>query len=305
MSTWTTRAVAAAAAIMFATGVPSLGAAAAEPPVHPVTHTTSAAPDSVPSYDPAIASPGADDLTWAEVARLEAASSGVIVAGNMSRLRRISGAWSPPGALALAGASGQRCTIDTGDVYKRSSGNKYKYGSVGGHPRTVCNVPMVKITQSTMLYKTVWWELQHVAGPFNSSNTGEAVLEQKKVEKICDDLRETTFRMVVRGTGTFPTGTSGSATAFEEAKLKCGTNKPARATDQVLRGEAGVTGSVVVSESNREGRIHHTVFEAGFDFVRESRCLILAREHSDNVGKRALLMTHDPDTRRGAIERHW
>jgi hypothetical protein len=224
MTTWTIRAVAIAAAIVFATGAPSLGAGAAELPVHPVTRTTSAVPDSAPPYDPTIASPGPRDLTWAEAARLEAASSGVIAATDMGRVRRTSGASSAAGTLALTGASGQRCTIDTGDVYKRSSGNKYKYGSVGGHPRTVCNVIMARITQSTTLYKTVWWGLQQVAGPFNSSNTGEAVLEQKKVEKICDDLRDTTFRMVVRGTGIFPTGVSGSATAFEEAKLKCGTN---------------------------------------------------------------------------------
>lgn len=79
-------------------------------------------------------------------------------------------------------------------------------------------------TQTTSLYKTVWWGLQRVAGPFNSFNQGQASLTQTSPEVVCADLRDTTFRMFVRSTGTFPTGALGSASAWEGATLRCGTN---------------------------------------------------------------------------------
>lgn len=93
-----------------------------------------------------------------------------------------------------------------------------------GVPTTQCTVIMIRIQQSTTLYKTVWWGLQQVAGPFNSVNTGQGRLEQTSPIRKCDDLRATTFRMIVRSTGTFPTGPTGTASAYEEAKLACGTN---------------------------------------------------------------------------------
>ncbi|WIE74077.1 hypothetical protein [Curtobacterium sp. MCJR17_020] len=124
----------------------------------------------------------------------------------------------------ISAANGQRCTIDTGNVYKRKSGGIYPYGAVGGHPATQCTVIMVRISQTTDIYKTVWWGLQKVAGPFNSVNAGQGRLEQTSPTRKCDDLRETTFRMIVRSTGTFPTGSTGTASAYEEAKLPCGTN---------------------------------------------------------------------------------
>lgn len=124
----------------------------------------------------------------------------------------------------ISGPNGARCTIDTGAVYKRTSGTGYQYGTVGGKPRTTCTVLMVRIEQSTTLYKTVWWGLQSVAGPFNAVNYGQGTLQQTNVQRVCNDLRSTTFRMIVRGTGVFPTGTSGTASAYEEATLSCGTN---------------------------------------------------------------------------------
>ncbi|NQX25151.1 hypothetical protein HQQ79_15370 [Curtobacterium sp. VKM Ac-2852] len=82
----------------------------------------------------------------------------------------------------------------------------------------------MRISQTTDIYKTVWWGLQKVAGPFNSVNVGQGRLQQTSPIRKCDDLRKTTFRMIVRSTGTFPTGTTGTASAYEEAKLSCGTN---------------------------------------------------------------------------------
>jgi hypothetical protein len=125
--------------------------------------------------------------------------------------------------MALAAAS---CTLNTGPVYKRKSGSAYPpYGTVGGKPRTTCTVPMVSIKHTTNMYKTVWWGYQHVGGPFEpSGNFGVSSYEQKSVEVVCADLRNTTFRMVVTSVGTFPDGQTAGGTAYEDGTVECGTN---------------------------------------------------------------------------------
>ncbi|MFJ3958444.1 hypothetical protein [Arthrobacter sp. NPDC090010] len=84
---------------------------------------------------------------------------------------------------------------------------------------------MISISQSTEMYKEVWWGLQKVGGPWNSFNQGVASLTQTSPEVICADLRYTTFKMFVRSTGKFPNGAMGSASVWEKSKPeKCGTN---------------------------------------------------------------------------------
>ena len=179
------------------------------------------APADAPAYDPKVAAPKPGDLTWAEVATAQQ-SLGTFT--EETPKNRTSKEVAAPASLsAIAGVSGQRCTIDTGNVYKRTSGSIYPYGTVGGHPKTTCNVFMISMSQTTNLYKTVWWGLQRVAGPFKSFNQGRASLIQTSPEVVCADLRESTFRMFVRSTGTFPTGAVGSASAWEGATLRCGT----------------------------------------------------------------------------------
>lgn len=189
-----------------------------------IEHTpkASGAPADAPAYDPKIPAPKSGDLTWSEVATL--GQSLGIFEEETPQIQTSKEVAAPASASPIAGTSGQRCTIDTGNVYKRTSGSIYPYGTVGGHPKTTCNVLMIGISQTTSLYKMVWWGLQRVAGPFNSFNQGQASIIQTSPEVVCADLRETTFRMFVRSTGTFPTGALGSASAWEGATLRCGTN---------------------------------------------------------------------------------
>lgn len=175
---------------------------------------------NAPAYDPTVPAPGPNDLTWAQVEAQEATTTNSFAAPTTS----FKDGASTSGVTPFPGASGQSCTISTGDVYKRASGGIYPYGAVGGKPLTQCTVIMARIEQTTNIYKTVWWGLQQVAGPFTAVNYGEGRLQQTNPIRKCDDLRETTFRMIVRSTGTFPTGVRGTASAFEEATLKCGTN---------------------------------------------------------------------------------
>lgn len=175
------------------------------------------APVDAPAYDPSVPAPGPGDLTWSQVP--SAGSETATFSAPSS-----TGSVSKQAVSPTAAANGQSCSIDTGNVYKRKSGGIYPYGAVGGHPATQCTVVMAQISQTTELYKTVWWGLQKVAGPFNSVNAGQGRLEQTSPIRKCDDLRDTTFRMIVRSTGTFPTGSTGTASAYEEATLPCGTN---------------------------------------------------------------------------------
>lgn len=111
-----------------------------------------------------------------------------------------------------------RCTLDTGPVYKRTS------GGVGGHPKTTCTMGVSSINHSTTIYKHVWWGLQRVGGPFNAVNYGQSKLEQKTAAVACADDRNTTFRMVTRGTVTYA-GRTYIASAYDEATLACGTSQ--------------------------------------------------------------------------------
>ena len=176
-------------------------------------------PIDAPAFDPSVPEPGPGDLTWAQASELEQAATGKFTAPEPSRKSLL----GTSGASLFQGSGGASCSINTGNVYLRASGGIYPYGAVGGKPYTQCTVIMAKIEQTTDLYKTVWWGLQKVAGPFYSVNFGEGRLTQTSVIRRCDDLRETTFRMIVRSTGTFPTGVRGTASAFEDGKWPCGT----------------------------------------------------------------------------------
>jgi hypothetical protein len=173
---------------------------------------STAVAEHAPAYDPRVAPPSSGDLTWAQVEEVITSSPSYRDPATQASAR------------VDAVSSGAGCTINTGDVYKRASGRGFPYGTVGGKPTTTCGTLMVRMTQTTTLYKTVWWGLQKVAGPFTSSNVGQGTITQRNVIRKCDDLRDTTFRMIVRNTGTFPTGSTGTASAYEESTEACGTN---------------------------------------------------------------------------------
>jgi len=107
------------------------------------------APADAPAYDPKVAAPKPGDLTWAEVATLEQSLGTFTEETPKNQTSKEVAA--PASVSPITGTSGQRCTIDTGNVYKRTSGSIYPYGTVGGHPKTTCNVFMISISQTTSL----------------------------------------------------------------------------------------------------------------------------------------------------------
>lgn len=223
ITTKTALAASVAACALIATSLLAATPASAAPNAQPEPNSalTAGAPADAPAYDSSVPAPGPGDLTWSQV---PSATSETATFTDPASTPSATGGVSTQAVTPISAPNGQRCTIDTGNVYKRTSGKQYPYGAVGGHPATQCTVLMVRISQSTEIYKTVWWGLQKVAGPFNSVNAGQGRLEQTSPIRKCDDLRQTTFRMIVRSTGTFPTGSTGTASAYEEAKLACGTN---------------------------------------------------------------------------------
>ena len=187
------------------------------------------APVGVPALSVAAPAPGPGDLTWAQAKELEKTATSEFSEATKAPAPLTKKAPESAGLRSVRPFTPvgiTRCSINTGDVYKRTSGRIYPYGTVGGHPMTTCSTAMISIQQSTEIYKTVWWGLQRVAGPVNTGNMGVASLTQKSVEVICADKRPTTFRMFVRSTGRFPTGAMGTASAWEESDgaLQCGTN---------------------------------------------------------------------------------
>lgn len=219
INTRTTLPAAAAICALIATSLLAAAPATAATTAQPGTNSalSGGAPAGAPAYDPSVPAPGPGDLTWSQVPSMGSETSTFSAPSSADSV-------STQAVAPLSAPNGQSCSIDTGNVYKRKSGGIYPYGAVGGHPVTQCTVIMAQISQTTELYKTVWWGLQKVAGPFNSVNAGQGRLEQTSPIRKCDDLRDTTFRMIVRSTGTFPTGSTGTASAYEEAKLPCGTN---------------------------------------------------------------------------------
>lgn len=147
--------------------------------------------------------PGPDDLTWAEVAALPAANS-VFISNGKTR--------------AAAGV----CSMDSGNIYKRTSGSGTLYGTVGMKPTTNCSVAMLHIVNTVHMYKTTWfgWQGQ---GTWSNENSGYSSLTLKTVEVICNDLRSTEFYGIFESTGTFPGGSTAKGTVYQTATLACGT----------------------------------------------------------------------------------
>lgn len=154
-------------------------------------------------------SPGPGDLTWAQFANID--SSGGLFSDPSS---------TNPRARVSLGI----CSVDVGSVYRRSSGSLFSHGTIGVKPTTTCSAPMQSLRQSTVMYKSVWWGLQKVAGPFVTTGEFTSSLTTKTVEVICADYRWTSFTAIVSSSGIFPSGAAGSTSAWEEGSLDCGTN---------------------------------------------------------------------------------
>lgn len=158
-----------------------------------------------------VSTPGPEDITWAQFAdmNLQESSTYIDTPAPSSRLTR----------LAVGS-----CALNTGNIYMRTSGSIYPYGAMGIKPKTTCSVPMVSISHSTKIYKTVWWGLQLVHTAPLSNNSGQVSLETTNIEVVCADYRRTEFYAYVNSTGVFPGGATGSSNAWQSGFLGCGTN---------------------------------------------------------------------------------
>ena len=148
---------------------------------------------------------GPNDLTWAQYDALLAVPD----SSSYSVSSRTRAAMS--------------CTAVVTPVYFRTSGSGYDFGSVGVKPETNCSVNMYKITNTTTMYKTVWWGFQAL-GTWTNMNTGTNKLTTKTIEIVCADTRSTEFVAVFTSEGVFPNGTSSGTVVSSSGRLGCGTN---------------------------------------------------------------------------------
>lgn len=110
-----------------------------------------------------------------------------------------------------ARAGGDHCLIFPGNMWSRSSGKVYKYGTVGSKPRLGnCTGGVVKTKLESYVYKHNGWGWTQVAGPFNSYGTGN--MEQKSVQYVCTGTGKNTFQVISVGTGTNSRGQSAVGT---------------------------------------------------------------------------------------------
>jgi len=149
--------------------------------------------------------PGPKDLTWSQLADLQKISS------------------TTPGLNGLRSSFGS-CTIDTGYIYFRASGNIYDNGAVGLKPLVRCTTVMPFVSLSTTLYKKVWWGLQFQTGPVTTTGSNVMQIQTKNIEQPCMSRRATTvFFAIVTSTGTFPNGATSSNSSYQENSLDCQT----------------------------------------------------------------------------------
>lgn len=116
------------------------------------------------------------------------------------------------------------CNLNTNYLHKRISASELKYGAVGIKPTTTCSVAMVMLSQSTVIYKTVWWGLQYLTGPVVTENSGVKSVTTKTAEVICNSLQQNEFQAIVTSMGIFPGAAGGIAgtQAKDIRKLDCG-----------------------------------------------------------------------------------
>ena len=152
--------------------------------------------------------PGPKDLTWSQFENLQKTASPT---------------FSMPGLTSLR-SSAPTCTIDTGYIYFRASGNIYDNGAVGLKPLVRCTTVMRFVSLSTTLYKRVWWGLQYQTGPVTTNGSNVMQIQTKNIEQPCMSRKATTvFYAIVTSSGIFPNGATGTDSAYQENSLDCQT----------------------------------------------------------------------------------
>lgn len=117
------------------------------------------------------------------------------------------------------------CELFTGNVYSRTSGSGYAFGSIGFKPKTSCTSPVISIHHRAEVDKYAFLGFPFTVQQFGNSSYGVASLETKSIEVICADYRSTTFIGVVYSTVTFPNGNIVTMAAkTNDATIACGTN---------------------------------------------------------------------------------
>lgn len=109
-------------------------------------------------------------------------------------------AYDDDGLRTMAG--GDYCNIVPGQMWKRTSGNSYRYGTVGAKPRMANCTSGVRSTklESYVYKRTGWAQWVQVAGPFVSRGTGN--MQQLSVQYVCNGLSKNAFQVIIIGTGT-------------------------------------------------------------------------------------------------------
>lgn len=140
----------------------------------------------------------ADDAETDELVFGTASATTTVVPKTMSD-QEIS-AYGGSGFRAMA--AGDFCNIVPGQMWKRTSGSGYRFGTVGGKPRMANCTSGVRSTKlESYVYKRVGWaQWTQVAGPFVSRGTGN--MQQLSVQYICKGLDQNAFQVIIIGTGT-------------------------------------------------------------------------------------------------------
>lgn len=121
-----------------------------------------------------------------------------------------------------AALGGDRCRLDPGIMWKRTSGNGYRYGTVGSKPRLLeCTPGVVKTGMHSDVYRWSGVNWVKVAGTFNSYGTGN--MQQLSVQYVCANATYRYFEVVTTGWGTNSRGQSGvGRDSTGSYRLQCG-----------------------------------------------------------------------------------
>ncbi|MFF7682856.1 hypothetical protein ACFZA2_08830 [Microbacterium sp. NPDC007973] len=121
-----------------------------------------------------------------------------------------------------AALGGDRCRLDPGNMWKRTSGYGYKYGTVGSKPRLLeCTPGVVKTGVHSDVYRWSGVNWVKVAGTFNSYGTGN--MQQLSVQYVCANLTDRYFEVITTGWGTNSRGQTGvGRDSTGSYRLQCG-----------------------------------------------------------------------------------
>ena len=150
--------------------------------------------------------PGPHDITWAQLKSLEKDQTSTFTMTGPSGTRSLS----------------PSCSVNTGEIYFRLSGQVYQSGAIGLKPTLKCTVVMPFMSLSTTLYKEVWWGLQFETGPVVTSGSLVQQVQSKNIEQPClSNSANSTFYAVTTSAMTFPNGSRVSGNVFQETSLPC------------------------------------------------------------------------------------